>query len=509
MGGEQKYMNNNQNTEPQIKGEENQKKNLFENKKFKYGTSAVVFTIVFVAVVILANLVLSVIDAKTGGLYVDITTENIYKAGTASVEAINELDNDIEIIFGCPSDKIKTVAEYNAVRLLCEDFEQKCDNIEVIYKDALYEKSYFSKFENNEINQYSVIINCPGTKKYKVIPYFYELYDTNFKTFYGEGVLTSQMLTVAGNEHTVGFVTGHTEDDNMILKTFFSDNGYAVYPVDIETSSRQDLKKYDMLVICDPKQDFKARVEGSTTSESEVEKLRDYVKEDFGNVMLFVSPSSYDLTNLFSLFKDDFGVEIDNASVVYDTELAVQAIEGCFYSEYYTGDAESEGYLIHSKLSESTSAKAPVFALSAALNIPKKETDYFEISPILVTGKDAEKSNDVSTVSYGSKPLAAVSKYEKIVDSKVNNARVFTIASSDYPYFTTSSAYTNGELLKHIFANTGNENVMVDIGGKKLDDSTLLVSNSQVKNARNVLVVLIPLVIAAIGTAVYIRRKHL
>lgn len=86
----------------------NQKKVKFKisSRKLKYGSSAVVFTSVFVAFVILLNVIVSFVDARVGGIYVDMTSKKLYGVSDASVNALKDVNAPIEIIFCMPKDKL-------------------------------------------------------------------------------------------------------------------------------------------------------------------------------------------------------------------------------------------------------------------------------------------------------------------------------------------------------------------------------------------------------------------
>ena len=56
------------------------RKSFFSSRKFKYGTAATVFTVFFIAVVILLNAIVSAVDSKYS-LYFDLTDEEARAQG--------------------------------------------------------------------------------------------------------------------------------------------------------------------------------------------------------------------------------------------------------------------------------------------------------------------------------------------------------------------------------------------------------------------------------------------
>ena len=53
------------------------KTNIFKNKRFKYGSLSVVFTVLFIAMIIVLNLIVTSIDEKVG-LRIDLTQTQLY-----------------------------------------------------------------------------------------------------------------------------------------------------------------------------------------------------------------------------------------------------------------------------------------------------------------------------------------------------------------------------------------------------------------------------------------------
>jgi len=113
------------------------KKEMFSTRKFKYGSSAVVFTAVFVVLVILVNALLSVIDSKVGGLYVDLTSKKIFSVTDASKEALKDVTLPVEIIFCREPDIIASSDYADPIKRLAESYEKELSNITISYHDIV------------------------------------------------------------------------------------------------------------------------------------------------------------------------------------------------------------------------------------------------------------------------------------------------------------------------------------------------------------------------------------
>lgn len=518
-----------------------------KSAKFKYGSSAVVFTVVFVAFIILINVLLSFIDTRTGGLYVDMTSKRLYEVSEASVSALEGVDKPIEIIFCQPKDKIVDVDLLNPARMLSESYERQFKNVSVIYKDKLSDVAYFNKFiktSDDEINSYSIIVNCPSTGLSKIYGWE-DMYKYNTEgmpfAFDGENKLTSAFLSVARNDDNMlraGLVTGHGEDTGHSIQHFLEDYGYEVSLVDLKSVSEDELAKYNALLVCNPVVDFigmmqnsveqasdtteteeeegvlqEARTVPEQKSINEIEMLRDYVTDGFGNLFFFLDPNYANMPELFSLIEEGFGVRVSNLYPVVDYGAILgtssYSSEDWRFFGTYSPENSGAGYEMHKAISSAGAANGPAFGLSCLMDIPKANIGSMEISPIVVTGKDAMVLAGSETLEAPGYPLMTVSKYTKLVDSKEKSGHAIVCASSAFLSELDNPALANADLFKQILVGTGNEKIVADIEFKVLDESSIEVTSAVSDSMMKKLGVIVPIIIALLGIGMFIKRKYL
>lgn len=536
------------------------------SKKLKYGTSAVIFTVVFVVFIILANVLLSYIDRTSGGLYVDMTSKQLYGVGEETVKALSEIEKPVEIIFCAPRDRIVAEDILNPISMLAENYEKTFPGVSVIYKDKLSDVSYFDKFvktSNDVISSYSIVVNCPSTGLSKIYSwedmYKYNT-DGEFFAFNGEYKLTSAILDLARNDDNMllaGLVTGHGENTGHEIRHFLEDFGYDVSLVDLKTTSAEDLAKYNILLVCSPAVDFvgmeKTEIEAEKTEEeqkenaddtnkdaveegveepveeapaqeqgglqiegksvNEIKLLRDYVTEHFGNLFIFLDPNGSNMPELFSLIEDGFGVRVSNFYPVIDygtilNTTSYSADDWRFFGSYST-DSESAGYKMHENISASGVSSLPVFGISCLMDIPKNVVGNMEISPVVISSDEALVMAGGEMLSVPGVPLMTLSKYSKMIDSKEKTGNAVVCASGAFIGGLENPSYANADLLGNMFAKMGNSNAALDIDFKVLDESNIEVTAKDAENMRNRLAIIIPVVIAIIGTVVFIKRKYM
>jgi len=538
----------------------NNTKKRFSSKKFRYGTSAVVFTAVFVVFVLLVNLLLSFIDGISGGLYVDLTSKSLYGVSEASFEALKDVDKPVEIIFCSPKDKIIEEDILNPISKLAESYEKNFDNVTVIYKDILSDVAYFNEFKKTSedvIDSYSIIVNCPGTGLSKIYSWS-NMYKYNTEgvlfAFDGENKLTSAVLSVARSDEnmlTAGLVTGHGEDTGHSIQHFLEDYGYAVSLVDLKTVESDELATYDVLVVAKPVVDFIGMKETpslptvtqessesdeaaentadeseqepaaeqetvsvtETKSVNEIEKLRDYVTEDFGNLFMFFDPDYSNMPELFALVEDGFGVKMSNPYPVIDSGTILNSssynYEDWRFLGSYSTDTESSGYKMHKGISSAGTGSLPAFGPSCLMDIPKSTVGSMEISAVVTASKNAVvmAGSEVAEVPFV--PLMTLSRYTKLVDEHEVSGNAVICGSGAFLSELDNPSLANADLFKQMLIYTGNDSIISDIGFKVLDETSIEVTSQTSKSMMRNLGITIPVIIAIVGVVVFIKRKYL
>lgn len=539
------------------------------SKKFRYGTSAVVFTTVFVVFIILVNVLLSYVDRTSGGLYVDMTTEQLYGVGEETEKAMSEIDKPVEIIFCIPRDRVVAEDILNPISMLAENYEKTFSNVTVQYRDYLSDVAFFEKFKKTSsdiISSYSIIVNCPSTGLSKIFSWE-DMYKYNTEgalfAFNGEYKITSAILSLARSDDNMllaGLVTGHGEDTGHSVRHFLEDFGYDVSVVDLKTVSDAELAKYNLLLVCNPAVDFigmerteieagentpsenavdeedktvteAAAGENEETEEApeeqqkepgiqlsgksvnEIKKLRDYVTESYGNLFIFLDPKGANMPELFSLCEDGFGVRISNFYPVIDYGTILNttsySAEDWRFLGSFSRDAESAGYKMHEDISTTGLGSLPVFGISCLMDIPKSIVGNMTVSPVVETSGEALVMAGSEMLSAPGVPLMTLSKYSKLVDSKEKSAHAVICASASFLDELDSPSFANADLLKTMFGKMGNDNAALDIDFKVLDESNIEVTAKDAENMRNKLGIIIPVIIAIVGTCVFIKRKYL
>ena len=148
-------------------------KNYFSSRKFKYGSVAVTFSVIFVAVVLILNIVLTFIG-REHSLYADLTKEEFYTFSNASKEQLKDIKEPVEIVFFQKKDDIGEpgTSSLGYVKYLAEEYAKTFDFVSVKYVDMPSSPALANSYKsstNDTIKTTSVVITSPTTGKKKIV----------------------------------------------------------------------------------------------------------------------------------------------------------------------------------------------------------------------------------------------------------------------------------------------------------------------------------------------------
>ena len=495
-------MNNNQ----------NQNKSPDLSRKLQYGTVAVVFTVIVCAFLILLNAVLSWASDRSGGLFKDLTSEKIYELSDNSIRVVEKVDKKVEIIFCVTEDKTDDSAELSYVKRLADKYASSNSNITVKYKDYLLDPVYFEKFKENgnTLTNTSVIVNCEATKSFVVysLRNFFKFSSETGQIFAydGENKLTSAIMqTALGGEKKAGFVVKHGESAHQYLVDLFTVQGYEVYTVDLSGMTSDDLAELDVLVICEPTMDYSGISATKVGGVNEIEVLDNYLRKHMGNLMVFISPSTPQLPELNGYLKDTWGISYTAGAVI--TEGGANTVSGA-EAVLFSGTAANDGGLggdITAAVSKSGIDRT-MFYYTTPINMHKNEK--VDVSKVYMTSADAVCTSENNTVAAKNVPIMTLSKSFKIQNNAEVSSNVLVCGSSRFlDFLDMSGGYSNADIIKSTLAVMGDESVVTGIDYKVVEDSAIDVSREDFKTETIKLSAIVPLIIAALGVAVYIIRK--
>lgn len=493
-------------------------KKLTSSKRFRYGSVSAAFSAVFIAVVLVLNIILSALS-RNYPLYADMTKEELYTVSDATRQQLSGIDSDVKIIFFVKKDTISKSSYLGYVNSLAEEYEKNFDFIKVEYIDLISHPTAANKYKvtsSDVIKTDTVVVSCPESAKSRIIQlagFYTFMQDSNGNTsgtpyaFNGEKRFTANILQVTGSEKpTAYFTVGHDESTSSKLYSLLADEGYEVGTVDLARGEVPEGASF--LIISNPMRDFAGLAAENNGGKNEIRALNDYMMNKYGSVIVLLSPSTPELPEL-SEYLAEWGITYEAGSeVLHDSAANTIDTDGVQIIASYCGDADSYEYQLHKSVSSGGSSAKTICAYNIPLTLSKVSNKY--TAPVLKASGNAFIRNGDGKTEMPEACLAALSYYGRYVDNEEKRANMLVFGS---PYFfdsayVSTSSYGNAEILYGAMKLFGNSSVSVDIPAKPFVNNEMDITNKSATTCTVILCGAIPLVILAFGILLWLRRKN-
>ncbi len=494
-------------------------KKYFGSRRFKYGSVAIVFSVIFVAVVLVLNIILTFIG-REHSLYADLTKEEFYTVSEASIRQLEGIKEPVEIVFFQKEEDIGEPGGSNPlgyVKYLAQEYAKTFDFVSVKYVDMLGSPALANSYKsstNDTIKTTSVVITCPSTAKKNIVQtagFFTYNSDGTVYGFSGEKRITSCILQVTDTDKpTAYFTMGHNEYLSETIYTLLADQGYSVDVLDLSTGEIP--ADTDLIIINQPTKDFAGIAAEGEGGANEIEKLKNYIQKDYGDVILVLpavradgTGTTPDLPELRELMEENFGVTYTPASIVGDSTANTIDTEGIMLVAKPAGTSETYEYQMHKSVTEKGIKIIAPYSLP--LTIVGNVDKY--VVPVLVSSKDSivQTADSDKAISGPQIPLVVVSS--KIGHDDNNNEKRgnLLVAGSLIFEFVGNESYGNADFFYGVLKSFGNTSVSLDISVKPFNDDYLDILKKDANFATVIITALIPILLLISGMIVWVRRK--
>ena len=495
---------------------------LLSSKKFKFGSVALTFTIMFVVIVLLLNALVTVFDAKNG-LYIDTTGEQRYEIGDITMEKLSGITEKIEIVFCADRDLLAGNEIMGMIVTLAEKYESTFPNISVRYlnlKRDLKEAVNLANLAGGENpGETDVIIRAVNSERARLLKYnAFFITDSSgysFVGFDGERRFTESILmALSASDDKVVFLTGHRENTNPTkLKEVLAGAGYLDEQIVVVDLSKQDIPENTRLIIInDPALDFhgyESELKGNT---NEIKKLDAYLKNNYSNLLVCIDHETKELPALRDYLSTTWGITYTAASSVEDRENTSTTSSDKIKPMYYT--SEVDGY-IASRIVKNLDPYTVVMGSCIPLEASGRSTGKV-VAPVLTTSDKAVIHKGKESISAKNVPLMMVSTLESYpVDpttgiQETKFSHVIVSGSTAFVHSDLDETNSNASLVRNIISLVGTRSITTDIEAKLFVDNKLdTMKENDAKKITLILTFLPALIVASAGVAVYVRRKRL
>lgn len=309
-------------------------------KHIKNGSYSMIMTVVFVAAVVVINLIAGKIPSKY--TQIDVSSSGLYSIGDETKKALKDLDKDVTIYQIAESGY-----EDENISALLKRYKDESKHIKVEVKDPVVNPKFVSNYTSDDLAANSLIV--VSGERSKVISYNdmyestldYNTYSYQTTGFDGEGQITSAIGYVTSENLPVLYtLEGHGEKE---LSTDFKDS---VEKANIDIKSLNLLTEEsvpedaDCLMIVSPSSDI---------SDTEKDAILKYL-ENGGKAMIFSDYTDSDMKN-FDEVLENYGVKRAEG-LVFEGDAQHYAMQMPYYllptvnSTDASSEAASSGYYV-------------------------------------------------------------------------------------------------------------------------------------------------------------------
>ena len=481
---------------------------FFTSRKFKYGSVATALTAVFVAVVIIVNVIFSLLsDAYSWKI--DMTSYDLYSMSDSTREIVNALTED---------DEIKLTVMYNEeefyeqFRETIKRFANLSEQITCTYVDPDVNPQALTAYgAEYSIEKGAVVVENGDRIRVVSLGVMYE-YDTStgIATFRIEESLGSAVLYVTKEEiPLIYFITGHGETGYDSFMNMIANNGAEVKEVKLSQLNTFDAQAR-VMVICGPTMDY---------SEKEIYQLQQFLANDYGyerDLFFFGNPAVQALPNL-EAFLAEWGLALGHDLVMETDEYSASSFAPentgtapLYLMPSYTG-AEVSGTAI-------TADYLSVVPNASSIKLLFETSDITETTALLTTseGSYAKSGSAVNTVekeetdATGPFNVAAIATRFKYENNIEVSSHVFAAGSVDMLNSLHMTYNVNSNFLLRVYQMMVGETESEIVGTSKMVAANYMtMDTATIRIASIIFIGVIPGLFLVIGLIVYIRRRYL
>lgn len=509
-----------------------------KGKRLRHGTLAVVFTVIFVAAVVLVNIIFNMVLDRFD-ISADLSDNSLYTIDSTTADYLKELNGNISIIVAADETAFEnatlaTGQQYGKqVSEIIRSFAGANPNIEFQFKDLDSNPAFYSKY-GATLQGGNIIVESEKTGRNTIITandylapkYYYqgeEIDYTQFSMYYSMGYGQYGFLDIeyyAGAESSILTAIMNVTNENPVnvavldgdygatrpeaLVALLEANAYIVDTLKLSTVQSID-SKYDYVIIHAPIYDFE---------NDDIDKLDRWLDNggQYGKNLFYAASATTEALPRLNRYLQEWGLSLDsgyvyqnNSQYKYDKRPTYQELslgetdysEGVDTTTKKTyGDAMHPITLLFDEYSNYYT-KAIVSSYSGAVIMPfDANMGEFDPSAAEETGAyvvtaESEKMRFEGTVPYSSRVFVSGGHF------------MLDVA------FLQAEQVNNSDLFLNIFNKTsGREAVKLSITPKSYSVPMFEITAEQAKGITIAFAVVIPLVIVACGVVVIVRRKR-
>ena len=507
-------MNNNNQTSENKK---NGAKGFFKSRGARRGAVSIVVTVLFIAAVILLNLVAAAFT-NNHPLYIDVTENSSFKLQDTTVEYLDTVEKDVSIyILQKESDfengDSTNYKYYIQANKLIHNIASGNDHIDLHYVDLTSDPTFTADYPQVDWTSSHIALVVSGDL-YRVIDLTDMFgYDAQQYQYYGvyvinsqkveQAILTAVMNVTTENKTKVTLLSGQGEQDMSAFTTLLENNAYEVENVSLLNGSISEDSEF--VIIFDPDVDIDKDI--YTT-------LSEWLENDgkYGRHIIYFPNDQHDVAeypNLNTLLSD-YGMKL-RYGYIYESSTKYLLPGGNHYISVFDYNSDDTTF--------TDGLRSPSIPVVMSLTMPVDITDESLAKPMLRSSESAmffprdlseEEQADFHPTAEQMNGAAYGQHSDGTTDGKSSSVVVIGSYDAATSNYLSISSYNNASYFVNIL-NTLSEkdDVSVIIEGKSPESNDLGVTSSSDIAFASVLVrFIIPIGVLIAGLIIWIIRRH-
>ena len=483
---------------------------ILNNRRFRMGSFATVLTVIFVAALIILNMIVSAVSNRYP-VQIDLTTDKIYGLSDETIEYLKGLEKEVDIYVLATEDGFSSASDYFLqAKETIKKFPQYTSKVDLSFVDMAKDPSFESKYASYNIGTRDIIVEC-GSKIQivKTSDLFTLQYDSSTGYSYIQGSRTDEAITSAimnvTSDYTpkVTLLTAHSSFDATSFVSLLEQNSFEVITQDLLLEDIDP--EAEVAILFAPSQDL---------DEDQLKKLDAFLDNDGqkGRSLLYFASASQPAMPAMEAFLSEWGIVMEDATV-YETDYSRIYNYSPLYSivDFVNEEIleDPSGYMLM--------PTARVMDTSFTERDGKTVEVLQKFGPeALAIPNDAGEDYNIEDAEAYAWPALVLSTLEKSA-GKVNESGVAVLksqvivsasAASCESGLLSSNTFVNGKYYLNLINSVVGRDVNYSVTDKVLDTNTLVMTNTQILGIAAVFVIVIPAALLVWGIVVFMRRRH-
>lgn len=518
------------------------RRHKFNKRNFKHGTLAVVFTVLFLAAVVVLNVIVNIVSDRFDTT-ADLSDSGIYTLDEETTGYLDKLTMDVTVsVMNSETDFEGGGTYYKSVNELLKKMAMQNEHFKVQYLQIDQNPVFTSRFNGETLSTNYIVVESAETGRHRILTpgsyfscnafrsqlsqygypetYIDQYVEQYVNSSYASRVIDgsnieqaaiSAMLYVTNTDPVrVAFTEGFGEGDAGTLSSLLSKNGYDVETINLQSVSEID-SDIDYIVMYAPTMDY---------DNDNLDKLAKFLDNDgaFGKNLVFFSSSqvyytktdedSTALVNL-SAFLAEWGIQIGD-SIIMQTNSNYTYGNMPFAHVLDIQDTDFAGNVYGNSLFTYDAYVRPVIQIwgedksksSIEQKVLIKTYDGAYLQPLSELSNSSFDVNSAESGVFND----AICAY-KIHSTSQEVSRVVAFGSEMFPTVSYSNS-NNQNFLVNTFNYISGKTDGVTITSKTFETVGFDMNQGSANVLAIILCIVIPILVIVLGIVIWVRRRH-